>query len=510
VDRFVPGQGGLVGWLLPALIGVAPLILLPLLVRPAALGGQRRDLGTFRRNWQRWTADVLVVGTAGTALWLLNRRGLEAGAVTTGVDPVLAATPLLLALAACVVVLRLYPIPVAVLARAWRSRRGLVSYMGASRAVRDPAGGLAAVLALVVGLTVGVVSTVLWSTTEAGVAVAAEDSVGADLRADGPAFTPEEIDAVAALSGVDAVTGVSELGRIALSSDDGRTDTVDVYVADLAALAELQDGFADALEVPAEALETGGSSVPVIASRSVGSVGFGGTLRYVRTFDVRIVGVDDNAPGVTRTDRWLLIDQDVLRDAIATVAGSRPRTLLIGAGDDFESLLESVAGVLPPQTQLGTQAEAASDATGGAIGTGMRGSFTVAALVGGALAAAAVIITMVIAGPTRGRLFSQLRTLGLSGRQARGLATWELAPLAVTAVVSGCLLGLAIPWLLLPSIDLRGLTGGSSQPGMSVDWMLVGGAVGAFVLVAILAMSIAVASSRRLRLGTVLRVGEEL
>jgi putative ABC transport system permease protein len=355
-----------------------------------------------------------------------------------------------------------------------------------------------------------VVSTVLWSTTESGVAVAAEESVGADVRADGPAFTPEEIEAVAALPDVGAVTGVSELGRIALSSDDGRTDTVDVYVADLAALAEIQGGFADGLNVPADALEGGGSGVPVIASRSVGSVGFGGTLSYLRTFDVRIVGVEDVVAGVTQTDRWLLIDQDVLRGAIETVAGSNPRTLLIGAAGEAGGLLEPVAGVLPPQAQLGTQDDAAADATGGAIGTGLRGSFTVAAVVGGALAAAAVIITMVIAGPTRGRLFSQLRTLGLSGRQARGLATWELAPLAVTAIVSGLVLGLAIPWLLLPSIDLRGLTGGSSQPGMSVDWLLVGGAVGAFVIVAIVAMSIAVASSRRLRLGTVLRVGEEI
>ncbi|HEX6197999.1 MAG TPA: ABC transporter permease, partial [Jiangellaceae bacterium] len=385
-----------------------------------------------------------------------------------------------------------------------------VSYVGAARAVRDPAGGLAAVLALVVGLTVGVLSTVLWATTQHGAEVAAEESVGADLRADGPAFTQAELDAVGALPGVTSVAGVSSLGRIAMTSEDGSSETVDVYVADLAALADIQSGFADGLDVPAEAIASGGDTVPVIASDDVGRAGFGASLNYTRTFDIRVVGTDSSVPGITRADRWLLIDQDVLNEGTGTNAGSRPRTLLVGVDGDAGRQTDPVAEVLPPQTQVKTQADAEREATGGAIGTGLRGAFTVAAAVGGALAAAAVIITMVIAAPARGRLFSQLRTLGLSSRQARGLATWELAPLAVTAILSGGLLGLAIPWLLLPSVDLRGLTGGTSQPGMSVDWTLVGGAVGSFVLVAVLAMSVAVATSRRLRLGTVLRVGEEV
>ncbi|HEX6196106.1 MAG TPA: hypothetical protein VFZ37_09350, partial [Jiangellaceae bacterium] len=163
VHRLVPGAAGVAGWALPAFVGIVPVLLLPLLVRPQGLAGQRRDLGRLGGSWVRWTADALVVGAAGVALWLLNRRGLDSGAAGSGVDPLLAATPLLLALAACVLVLRLYPIPVATLARVWRSRPGLVSYVGAARAVRDPAGGLAAVLALVVGLTVGVLSTVLWA-----------------------------------------------------------------------------------------------------------------------------------------------------------------------------------------------------------------------------------------------------------------------------------------------------------------------------------------------------------
>lgn len=508
-ERFVPGDGGPAGWVMPALIGVTPVVLLPLLIRPTALRGQRRDLGRFRRGWLRWTADVLVLGAAGTALWLLNRRGLEAGAATSGVDPLLAATPLLLALAACVVVLRLYPIPVVLLARAWRSRPGLVSYVGASRAVRDPAGGLAAVLALVVGLTVGVVSTVLWSTTEQGVADAAEASVGADLRADGPVFSAEQRETVAAMPDVETSTSVSELGRIAMTGEDGRTDTVDVYVADLAALSQIQDGFADTVHVPDVALEADGSSVPVIASSRVGSEGYGGRVSYTRPFDIHIVATGTDVPGVTRGDRWILMDRSVVDDVAGTNAGSHPRTVLVASSGDVDEVRGSVAGVLPPRTQLKTLADAANDVTAGALGAGLRGAFTVAAVLGGALAAAAVIITMVIAAPSRGRLFSQLRTLGLSSRQARGLATWELAPLAVTAVASGCLLGLAIPWLLLPSVDLAALTGGSSQPGMSVDWTLVGGAVGGFVVVAVLAMSVAVASSRRLRLGTVLRVGDE-
>lgn len=85
-----------------------------------------------------------------------------------------------------------------------------------------------------------------------------------------------------------------------------------------------------------------------------------------------------------------------------------------------------------------------------------------------------------------------------------------MAPLALSAVVFGTALGLGIPWLVFSAIDLRPLTGAATQPAVTIDWSLVGVAAGSFVLIVVIAVAVATAASRRLRLGAVLRVGEEL
>jgi putative ABC transport system permease protein len=90
-----------------------------------------------------------------------------------------------------------------------------------------------------------------------------------------------------------------------------------------------------------------------------------------------------------------------------------------------------------------------------------------------------------------------------------GAVQWEVFPTAVVALVVGVGLGLGVPWLVFGAVDLRPLTGAREQPAVVVDWLLVGGAVGVFVVVVVAAVMVAVVSSRRLRLGTVLRVGED-
>jgi putative ABC transport system permease protein len=85
--------------------------------------------------------------------------------------PLLAAVPLLLSLVACILVLRLYPIPLARLVRATAARPGLVPFPR-DRLGRcaTPARGWVPVLAVVVGrLGRGVVSSVLLGTVRAGI-----------------------------------------------------------------------------------------------------------------------------------------------------------------------------------------------------------------------------------------------------------------------------------------------------------------------------------------------------
>ena len=108
----------------------------------------------------------------------------------------------------------------------------------------------------------------------------------------------------------------------------------------------------------------------------------------------------------------------------------------------------------------------------------------------------------------RGQVLSRLRTLGLSRRQWRGLLLVELAPLVGVAVLTGALVGAVLPLLLNPVLGLSAFTGGAPvrvafEPGLVVAVFALGAIALGF------AVAVEALNNRRLRLGEVLRLGEE-
>ena len=79
----------------------------------------------------------------------------------------------------------------------------------------------------------------------------------------------------------------------------------------------------------------------------------------------------------------------------------------------------------------------------------------------------------------------------------------------VTSLAVGAVLGLVVPWVLVRALDLRGLTGGRSQPVLAVDPVLSGVVLGAVVLTVLLAVTASAWLAGRTNLAQALRVGEE-
>lgn len=108
----------------------------------------------------------------------------------------------------------------------------------------------------------------------------------------------------------------------------------------------------------------------------------------------------------------------------------------------------------------------------------------------------------------RGQVLSRLRTLGLSRRQWRALLLVELTPLVAVALLTGAVTGALLPLLLTPVLGLTAFTGGTP-----VRVAFSPGLVGAVLVVGAVALALAVTvetlNNRRLRLGEVLRLGEE-
>jgi putative ABC transport system permease protein len=135
-------------------------------------------------------------------------------------------------------------------------------------------------------------------------------------------------------------------------------------------------------------------------------------------------------------------------------------------------------------------------------------TFTTGTVGATTLALLAVGFTVLAGARVRGQVLSRLRTLGLSGRQGRGLLVYELVPLVTIAVLAGGLVGVFLPRVIGPALGLSSFTSGAAVR-TALDPLLIGAVL--VLVVAALAAALVVENvvNRRMRLGEVLRVGEE-
>lgn len=518
LSTLVPGRPSNVAVLLAVMIGLSPAVLFVCLLRTrggpsredrsmpgtgSALRRARRDavLGIGHRT--RAVAELLVLALAATSLVLLRRRGLTTDAGQIGTDPLLAAVPLLVGLSAGVVAMRLYPAAVTVVARLTARRTAAVPFLAAARSAREGPAGAAAVLVLVLSLATTVFGLVVSTTVTAGIRSAAWQEVGADVRASSLGYTDEETSRVADVPGVASYAPVS-----VEDATVGRRETpVTLVATDPTGLTDVQGDVPQAPVWPDAAPNPTGPQLPAMAAAGVGDVGdeLAVDIRS-RSVTVEIVAVAETLPGLAQ-EGWLLVPLDQLRQQSGLTLA--PRDVLIKVYDeepfDRAALLDALEGTSAVRTPGGV-----ADATAQSPLVAMTlGLLPITVLLGGGYCVLALALALLISARTRHALLSQLQTLGFSRHQARRLSALELVPLTIVSTVTGALVGVAIPRLVHPAVQLQPLTGGSTAPALVTDIPAILALVGLFLVVLALALMGSVAISQRLRLGGVLRLGDE-
>ncbi|MBD5787012.1 FtsX-like permease family protein [Cellulosimicrobium terreum] len=500
----------------PALVAaLAPAALFALTTSPGGLRETRADLRTVRGRLDG-IVSLLVVAAAAVSVLLLLQRGVLVGTTTgpdgepvaaeVGVDPLLAAAPLLLAVATALVVVRLAPWPVRALERVLRRRRDLVPFLGSARAVRDPAGGAVPALALVVGVSVALVSGVLYTTVRSGVEDRAWQSVGADLRVSGPIMDDDVVAQLEQVDGVDTVATVADLSDVVLRQGPSG-ERMTVLAVDGDALADVQGDVPGGL--PA-GLGTAGDRLPAVVSTATGVTlsSQDAELASAERAPIDVLAVRDEVPGLAAPRAFVVVDRTLAEDVFGTTLHPRLALLSLDDGADEAAVGEAVSEVLP-QSVVTSPAQVAADTLGSPLAAGMNRAFVVAVALSGLLYAVAVVLALMIGAPARDRIVAVLRTLGLERRRTAGLVAWEIGPWALASLVVGSVLGLAIPALVLATVELTSLTGGDAQPSLAIDLGILGLVVGGFVLVVVAAVAVAAAVSRRANLAAALRIGEE-
>jgi putative ABC transport system permease protein len=503
----LPGAVGAATFALPVILALTVPVLFAASTSPGSLRAVRADLGRGSRR-ARLIIEVLAVGLAALALFLLGRRGLTETSGTVGTDPLLAATPLLLSLAVCVLVLRLYPIPLLALQRAVRARRGAVGMIGAARATRDATAGPASVLAIVAGVAAALFSLIMATTVSSGLAATARETVGADVRVEASYLSPGFIDAVAAVGGVRDVAAleidpdvVLTVGRSEVHTNLAFVDSATFHSVrpDLAAPAtELSDGSIPYLASAAVVtrIPTGTTTIdghPAVQVGTLPSGGIAGLADYAIIIDSSFAA---DLPEAEAIPTVLLVDVD---------AGT--------ATGPVGSAIAALAGGSAAANENDLRIETADDAMAAALArpttSALATTLIAAGVVSLALTLLAIVVGTVAATATRNRILGVLRMLGMSPRQARGLVVWELAPVTVSALVAGTALGIALPFVISSVLDLRAFVGGEALVALAISPALVAAVVAGFALVVVAAGAIGVAVARRTSPAKTVKMGAE-
>ncbi|WDZ83137.1 FtsX-like permease family protein [Micromonospora cathayae] len=526
-----PGRPGGTWWALPVIAAVTTAVVPVLAVtgqhRATVVTG-RHDLVRRRPSARRLTAEVTVLAVAVLGVVLLRRRGVGDGAT---VDAYLAAVPALAAVAVALLALRALPGPLRLLDAAATRARGALFFLGVARAGRGAPVTTGPLAVLVVAVATGVFSAVVTDTVGRARDTATDLSVPADAWLTGYAFTPATGGRLAAVPGVDAVAPVRvESSRSVLTGTDPQAQvltTARILVVDGPAFARVVADSGVDVDVPAvlTAATRGDGPVPAVVSPQVAAAVDGTAAADVqnRLYGFTVAAVTDTFPGVDLgTDRFVVLPWQALPEPVDTpiipnrylLAGDDPdRAALLAVADDGQRQWQAaVLGTdvtvpeLPAEVLTRHAHRRALDRSG--ANDVLTLTFTVGAVGGGALALLAVGFAVLADARARARVLSRLRTLGFSAAQGRRLLVYELVPLVGVAAVAGATVGVVLPWLLGPALGLSAFT-----PGVTAGWHLdplVVGAVLALVAAGLTAgLAVEMLVNRRMRLGEVLRLGEE-
>ncbi|NGO80362.1 ABC transporter permease [Streptomyces sp. YC504] len=440
------------GRLVPSVVGASLVALIAVTALPvrAVVGhlrlrahGGREDLVAARPSPRRTIAELTALVLAVGAVVALRRRGSE------DADGLVSAAPVMVALIAALLLVRLYPLPIRIAGRPLMRRRGAIGFLSLARAGRTSAAQALPLLALLVALT----TAAFGGSVIAGIADARDEAalqaVGADVRVNAQPnkSLPKELAGrLRALDGIREVSPVYVDANMRMP-DGGKEITL--IAVDPESYARLSARTGLGAFSPGELKGPGSGALPALATPKVAER-LGRGENALRTpagdFTAKVTGVRETTPASFGAD-FLLVDAGRLPDAddsalFATGSGYDPaklRKAVATAGDSiaFEQRTEERAAMADSPLQSGAETVY---------------GFAVAA--GAGYAVLAVLLSLLQSAPERTALVARLRTMGLGKGQARRLLVLEALPQALLAAVGGALVAVAAMELLAPGLEL--------------------------------------------------------
>ncbi|MEU3710723.1 FtsX-like permease family protein [Streptomyces catenulae] len=456
-----PATGPLLAATAVAVVGAAVLPLRAAHVHRRPHPTARHDTATARPSRRRAVAELTTVALAAAAVTALRRHG-----PADGPDLLVSAAPVLIAVIATLLLLRLHPLPLRALARPAARRRGLTGFLALARAGRARTATGLPLLALLTALTCASFGGAVLSGVGHGRDAAALATVGAEARITSDRPLPPALRT--ALTKVPGVTdAVPVRTEVQPAPDNGPPLTL--VVADADAYARLSRATGLGAFAPTTLAEPGGDApLPALVSPDVVRR-FGHDPMPLQpeagSLVVRPAAVRADTPALPGGD-FLVVAADAVHHRHPDADASPTALLLSGTSPDPAALRAAVRAHTPPGAHPVTviRGEVRARLADAPLQQGAERLYAAATAAGAGYALLALVLAGLRAAPDRAPLLGRLRALGMSRRQGRRLLLLEALPQALLAAVGGAATAAVTLWLLGPATDLTplALPGGAS------------------------------------------------
>jgi putative ABC transport system permease protein len=282
-----------------------------------------------------------------------------------------------------------------------------------------------------------------------------------------------------------------------------------VYVIDAAELHDVQNDPATAIPLPDGLVSSAESGpVPVIASQRLTDL-TGAESLTIAGEEVDILSAAPTATPLGPGSLWVAVDRSQASRLVTTVFSPGVVLLELEPGADVSDVSDAALEIAGGAATASTPASIAEVRTQDPALTGVRGALVVAIGAVTLLLALAIGMTLVLGAPARGRLLALLGALGFRRSRELPIILWEVAPAVAVALPVGLGVGLLLPFVVIPAVDLTGFVGGAVQPAVHLGgWAPVLVAAG-FLGVTALAVLVAAVVARSVTAARTLRSIDE-